>query len=103
MTMSQSHKIQKKPTHYQRNICLAIVAMLICILIFIFSAIHHYQGDLQCACFSCLTNRSTQEEDYTYNRYLPLISFFCMLLILLPLYIFNHRQKKRETRSKNSH
>ena len=102
MTRSQSYKFHIKATWYHINICLAIIAMLSCVLIFFLGTIHHYQNVLQCECFSCLADRATQQEDYTYNRYLPVISLFCMLLILLPLYIFNHKQKKKETPTKRT-
>ena len=34
----------------------------------------------------CLMN-NVDENEYIYNRYFPLISIFCLLLMLLPVYI----------------
>ena len=47
----------------------------------------------------CLMN-NVDENEYIYNRYFPLISIFCLLLMLLPVYIL-HRKRTREKALKN--
>ncbi|WP_294555561.1 hypothetical protein [uncultured Bacteroides sp.] len=82
-------KNNKKQLYFYRNVIIALTIMVTCIIVFLLSLTAHTDGNPDCACPTCLIN-NISENEYLYNRYIPLISLFCLLLVFLPVYIFQY-------------
>lgn len=87
--MTLLSKNNKNQLHFYRNVIIALTVMVSCLIIFLLSLTSHTNGNPDCSCPVCLINNISDNE-YLYNRYIPLISLFCLLLIFLPIYIFQH-------------
>lgn len=83
-------KEHKKQSHFYRNVILALIVMITCLATFIFCLTLHSNDNPDCICPGCLINNA-RENEYLYNRYLPLISIFILILIILPIYVLQHR------------
>lgn len=90
-------KDHKKQLHFYIKVSLALIVMIACVTTFIIGMALHNSDNPDCMCPVCLMN-NVDENEYIYNRYFPLISIFCLLLVLLPVYILHHRQTNKRKR-----
>lgn len=93
MVLLKQTKKKSNHKHLTRSIILGIITLCTVITVLILSCTFHSSEDIACKCLDCILNKIS-DGDYLYNRYLPIVTVFWIIIIFLPIYLFKHKKQK---------
>lgn len=84
---------KRKNSHRRllRNIIIGAFILSTTLMVFIVSYALHSPDNPSCKCLNCLLNQMDDGE-YLYNRYMPVITVFWIVIIFLPVYLLRHKK-----------